>query len=407
LSHLVPYPPKSGALLRAHYLLRAVAARHDVDLIALIQEPLLASFYPSLEEALDDCHAHLDPICRSVDFLPIEKLARPLGKLRTAVETMFTKDGYVANALYTKAVADKVVERCSARHYDVAHFDHEGLAVYRNLCANVPATLGHHNAESHMLYRRAENAGNPIAKLYFRQEARRLERFERRISTDFAAHLVCSALDGERLEPLMPAAEIRTIPNGVDVDYFQPIGTTERPCSLIFVGTMNWYPNVDAMLFLLREIWPRVVAEFPSARLDIVGANAPRSIKQAAENQPQVTVHGYVADIRPLVDSAAIYVCPIRDGGGTKLKVLDALAMGKCMVAHPVAYEGIDVIPGRNIVSATSADEFVTSICRLFQDAGERRRIGAAARELAVAKYSFASIGAEFADVLERVASND
>jgi glycosyltransferase involved in cell wall biosynthesis len=168
---------------------------------------------------------------------------------------------------------------------------------------------------------------------------------------------------------------------------------------------MNWYPNVDAVLFLLQEIWPLVVRDFPLARLDIVGANAPESIKRAAKAHPGVAVHGYVDDIRPLVDSATLYVCPIRDGGGTKLKVLDALAMAKCLVAHPIACEGIAVTPGRDVVYASTAEEFANSIGRLFRDPSERRRIGAAARALAVERYSFASIGAGLSDLLEGIAS--
>jgi glycosyltransferase involved in cell wall biosynthesis len=404
-SHLVPYPPKSGALLRAYYLLRAVAARHQVDLVALIQEPLLASFYPSLDEALADCHAKLAPICRSVNFLRIDNLRRPLGKLRTAAETLFTRDGYVANCLYSHATARTVRELCASRHYDIAHFDHEGLALYRDECTATHSTLGHHNAESHMMFRRAENSRNPLAKLYFWQEAHRLRRFEARISTQFAAHIVCSDLDGERLREVMTTARVHTIPNGVDTAYFQPLGTAERSNSLVFVGSMNWYPNVDAVLFLLQEIWPLVVRDFPSARLDIVGANAPESIKRAAKAHPGVTVHGYVDDIRPMVDSAALYVCPIRDGGGTKLKVLDALAMAKCIVAHPIACEGIAVTPGRDIVYASTAEEFADGIGGLFRDAAERSRIGAAARTLAVEHYSFASIGAGLSSLLEGIAS--
>jgi glycosyltransferase involved in cell wall biosynthesis len=256
-----------------------------------------------------------------------------------------------------------------------------------------------------MLFRRAENSRNPLARFYFWQEAHRLRRFETRISTQFAAHIVCSDLDRERLREVMTTARVHTIPNGVDDAYFMPLGTAERQNSLVFVGSMNWYPNVDAVLFLLQEIWPRVIRAFPSACLDIVGANAPESVKRAAKAHSGVTVHGYVEDIRPLVDSAALYVCPIRDGGGTKLKVLDALAMAKCIVAHPIACEGIAVTPGRDIVYATTAEEFADSIRRLFRDPAERSRIGAAARTLAVERYSFASIGAALSDLLEAIAS--
>jgi glycosyltransferase involved in cell wall biosynthesis len=403
ISHLVPYPPKSGALLRAYYLLRAVAARHQVDLVAFVQEPLLASFYPDMRTALEDCRANLSPMCRSVTFVPIGKLTRPMGKVRTALESLFTRDGYMANWLGSKAAARTLRQLCETHHYQVAHFDHESLALYRDVCASMPATLGHHNAESHMLLRRADNESRLPARLYFRHEGRKLERYERRIAARFGAHVTCSPLDSERLAEVMPDARFHSIPNGVDVDYFVSRGAAKRPQSMIFVSSMSWYPNVDAVLFLLREIWPRVLAKMPAATLDIVGANAPESVRQAAQ-QRGVTLHGYVPDIRPLMDSAEIYVCPVRDGGGTKLKVLDALAMGMCLVAHPVACEGIAVTPSRDVIFANTPDEFATRIFELSNAPAQRAALGAAAREVAVNGYSFASIGAAFNDVLEQVA---
>ena len=404
LSHLVPFPPKSGALLRSYNLLRAVASRHDVDLVAFVQEPLLRTFYPTLSAALADCRSNLEPICRSVAFLPIEKLSRPWGQIRTVAETLLMKDGYMANWLRSAAAELKLKELCESGTYDVAHFDFEGLAQYRVLCRDTPVTLGHHNAESHMMLRRADNAKNVLGKWYFRQEGQRLARFERRIASQFAAHVTCSDLDSDRLRPIMPDARMVNIPNGVDVAYFFPQAIAERPHSLVFVSSMSWYPNVDAILFLLREIWPRVISEFPSAHLDVIGANPPASVRQSAESYTNVTLHGFVDDIRSLVGSASLYVCPVRDGGGTKLKVLDALAMGKCIVAHPIACEGIAVSPGRDVVFADTAEEFARSIGSLLRDSDTRRALGSSARELAVSHYSFASIGSDFTDLLENIA---
>ena len=405
LSHLVPYPPKSGALLRAYYLLRATAARHNLDLVAFIQEPLLATFYPNLDAALRDCEKNLAAFCRSVTLLPIERLKRPLGMVRTAGESLFASHGYVGSWLRSPRASATIAELAAQRRYDVAHFDYEGLAPYRSLLGPVPATLGHHNAESHMMKRRADNERRPLHKLYFRQEAIRVARYERQIASQFALHIACSELDITRLQETMPGARFANVPNGVDIEYFAPQGTPTRPESLVFVSSMSWYPNVDAALFLLREIWPRVRARHPAATLDIIGAHAPPSVVAAAQSQGGVTLHGFVPDIRPIVDSAAIYVCPVRDGGGTKLKILDALAMSKAIVAHPIACEGIQITEGREAVYADSADEFAARIGELFGDAPRRARIGAAGRELAARHYSFDALGAKFSGLLEDAAA--
>jgi glycosyltransferase involved in cell wall biosynthesis len=167
---------------------------------------------------------------------------------------------------------------------------------------------------------------------------------------------------------------------------------------------MNWYPNVEAILFLLREIWPLVRAKRPEATLDIVGAGAPDAITELAANSPGVTLYGYVPDFRPLIDSAALYVCPIRDGGGTKLKMLDALAMAKCIVAHPIACEGIDVTDGSNCIYAESPLDFADKIDQLLGDETQRAKLGEAARQLAVERYAFGNIGRQLVGVFEDIA---
>jgi glycosyltransferase involved in cell wall biosynthesis len=405
LSHVIPYPPKAGVLSRAYHLLRAVATSNDLDLVAFIQEPLLKTFYPSVDDALRDCRKELTSLCRSVTFLPIEKLSRPCGKQLTAFTSLFTPNGYMARWLegqHARAVLRRLAQEST---YDFAHLDCISLACYRSLLGAIPATLGHHNAESHMLLRRATTESNPLRSWYFRQEGRRLSRYESRQSDLFAAQITCSDLDTARLQHLMPTAHFITIPNGVDVEYFRPIGLPPKSKSFIFVSSMNWYPNVDAALFLLKEIWPAISRRIPDAKLDIIGSSAPQSVIEAAQSINGVTLHGYVPDIRPIVDLASLYICPVRDGGGTKLKVLDAFAMGKCVIAHPVACEGLNVEPGRNVVFATDPEEFASRAQELTKNPGLRAQIGAAARELAAGSYSFDAIGRELVRAFEELRS--
>jgi glycosyltransferase involved in cell wall biosynthesis len=167
---------------------------------------------------------------------------------------------------------------------------------------------------------------------------------------------------------------------------------------------MNWYPNADAMQFFLRDVWAELKQQVPPLTLDIAGSNPPASIVHLAESRAGVTVHGYLPDIRPLIDSAAVFVCPIRDGGGTKLKILDAFAMRKAVVAHPVACEGIDVTPGKDVIFASTPQEFVTQVRALLEDAPRRAALGAAAHALVEKHYSFGAIGAQFTSVLEETA---
>ena len=405
-SHFVPYPPKSGMHLRSYHLLRGVASKHDVDLVAFVQESWLRIFYPSVEVGLRDCAQALGGICRSVRFHAIDNLKRPGGKWRTALEGLVCPSCYTIRCLQSGDAHRMFAEIAGRERYSLAHFDTIGLAPFRKLFRGTPATLGHHNIESHMLLRRADAEHQALKRLYFWQEGKRVQRYEADVADSFAAHVTCSDLDGERLRAIAPHANAITIANGVDIEYFHATRIESATPSLIFVGSLNWYPNVDAVLFLLREIWPLAKATIPKLRLDIVGSAPPSNIVELAERLDDVTVHGFVDDVRPLMNAASVYVCPIRDGGGTKLKVLDAFAMQKCVVAHPIACEGIDAVPGRHVELAESAEAFVQSIERLLHRPSEREAMGLAARQLVVERYSFAQIGRRLCEVFESVAES-
>lgn len=405
VSHLVPYPPVAGVLLRTYNLVRSVAARHDLSLVSFVQDSWLELCFGSREAGLAECRKVLESYCRDVEFLPIESMQRRGGQVRTALEGLVSGSGYVQRWLQGPRAHEAMTRVAARGGFELAHFDTIALAPFRRHFTRVPATLGHHNVESHMLLRRAENAGNPVKKLYFRQEGLRLQRYEQSVGGEFALHIACSDIDGERLRDIGAAGRVETIANGVDCEFFRPAGVAPRPRSLVFVGTMNWYPNVDAVMFLLQHLWRPLRARFPDLVLDIAGANPPASLVAVARGLDGVTVHGFVKDVRPLIESATLFVCPIRDGGGTKLKILDAFAMNKCVVAHPVACEGIDVTPGENVEFCTEPAEWIERIAALLDDPALRAQRGAAARSLVERRYSFDAIGARLAGLFDQLAA--
>lgn len=404
LAHAVPYPPSAGFLLRSYNLLRELARRHEVDLVAFVQESWITTTFPSLQAGLEESRRALGEFCRTVTFLPIESLGSRWGKQLTGLRALFSGSTYTTSWLVGDAARQTIRDTVRRRSFDLVHFDTIGLAPYRELAANLPATLTHHNIESHMMLRRAENASHPLARAYFRLEGRRLREFERRTAARFTSHITCSDLDSKRLLEVAPEAKATVVPNGVDCEFFAPQSRGIRPNSVVFVGTMNWYPNVQAMSYFLREIWPALKIRVPEATLDIAGSNPPESIIQLARSLPNVSVHGYLPDIRPLVDSASVFACPILDGGGTKLKILDAFAMRKCVVAHPIACEGIEVTAGKNVILASTTDEFVHEIASLFGDEARREAVASAARTLVESKYSYRELGRKFNSTLEEAA---
>jgi glycosyltransferase involved in cell wall biosynthesis len=251
-----------------------------------------------------------------------------------------------------------------------------------------------------MMLRRAAQEPNALKRHYLRREGRRLADYERRMCGRFDVNVTCSELDAARLKEVAPGVRTVPVPNGVDLEYFRPGGGPETPGRIVFAGRLGAYTNRRAAQVLAREIWPRLRARLPEASLDVVGADPPPEVVALARSDPRVRAPGFVDDVRPYLDAAEVYVCPITDGGGTKLKVLDALAMGKALVAHPVACEGIDVRDGESCVLAQAPEDFAREIAGLLADPGRRRAIGAAGRRLVGERYSYAVIGRRMADVL-------
>lgn len=407
LSHLVPYPPKGGVLQRSFNLLREVARYNTVDLVAMVQRPLLAYLAPEREEALRIAKRELSGFCASVAFCPLPEDARVGGRTGLLLGSVISPRPYTVNWLLSRRMAGLVQRHTAARACEIAHLDTFSLGAYLDDLGGMPAVMNHHNIESHMMQRRAANESNPLKKLYMLQESAKILRWERRYGERCAAHLTCSELDTERLLQAAPrlAGKVHEIPNGVDLDYFKPDYVAPTEGRLIFAGRLSAYPNRKAVLFIARELWPALKQAIPSVSIDIIGAEPPQEVIRLAERDPAVRVHGFVDDVRPFLNGAAVYVCPITDGGGTKLKVLDALAMAKAVVADPIACEGIEVRAGTHVAFAHTVSEYVHHIRHLFAHVEERQRLGQAARALVEEKYSYRAIGMRLAEVYEDVVS--
>ncbi|MEX2575826.1 MAG: glycosyltransferase family 4 protein [Halofilum sp. (in: g-proteobacteria)] len=403
LSSLVPYPPKGGVLQRSYNLLRETARYHDVDLLAFNQRALMRAYYPGgSEEGLADARRVLSGLCRRMEFVDIPSDRISGGKHLLALGSLLTRDPYTVNWQKSARFARLCREWAENGQYDLVHLDMITLGSYRELFGDTPVTLGHHNVESHLLQRRAENTANPITRWYFAQEGRRLARYEQEQCSRYALNITCSELDRERLHEITPESRTEVIPNGVDLEYFRPHDGAEQPDRLIFAGMLNWLPNRRAVEYIAHELWPRIKASRPDACIDIVGPNPPESVLALARQDRNFVVHGYVDDVRPYIDAAAVYLCPIKDGGGTKLKLLDAFAMRKAVVADPISCEGIEVEDGKHVILASEPDEYVAAIERLLTDASERARVGHSAQEFVQRNYSFAVIGRSLAEHFDR-----
>ena len=388
LSHLIPYPPKGGVLQRSFNLIKELSKHHKIYLICFSQKSL-HSTDEKRQEALDG----LAQVCEIVGVYDIKSDYSQWGQYGLALKSIFTVDPYTVNWIKNPIVGKNIESAIKEHDIDLVHFDTISWGSYLNNVGGCRKVLNHHNIESHMMLRRVPQESSYIKKLYYFQEGLKLKLYEKRICKRFDLNITCSNDDSARLLKSTPDLLVDDIPNGVDLDYFYPLDGKQKPSSLIFAGGMSWYPNVAAMEYFTQKIWPVLIKEIPDTSMTVVGRNPPSWLKDFAERQSNFTVTGFVDDVRQYIDRAAVYVCPITDGGGTKLKILDALAMGKALIAHPIACEGIDVVDGVNVLFATTPEEYIEKIKLLFRDEQFRNKLGTNGRKLIEEKYSFVSIG--------------
>ena len=393
LSHLVPYPPKGGVLQRSYNLIKEVSKYHEVTLLAFIQTDLLKSMFPSVEAGLLEAKEHLGNFCSHVEFIAIPCEKTSYGKHLLAFKSLFTKDPYSINWLKSEKMWTAIQRIKSKEHFDAVHFDTISLAPYVTEFTDIPKVLDHHNIESHMMLRRAAHEENLLKKYYFLQEGKKLLRYEKEICAHFDLQITCSVVDSDRLARIVDTLRIREIPNGVDIDYFYPQPKNAKENHLIFAGRLNWYPNEDAMSYFAREIWPLLRIHAPGVVMNVVGSSPHPDLLELSSKDSNFVVHGFVDDVRDYISSASVYVCPIRDGGGTKLKMLDAFAMGMATVAHPIACEGLHVKDNSNVLLATDPQQFVDKIKLLHEQPEVRMKLGENARNTAINEYAFTTIG--------------
>jgi glycosyltransferase involved in cell wall biosynthesis len=278
---------------------------------------------------------------------------------------------------------------------DVVHLDSVLLASYAPSVPEGRLVVSHHNVESDLYAQRATVA-RPLVRAALTREARKLTTLERRIGRQAEMNVTVSEADARRFSALVPGARTTVVSNGVDTAFFTPDrSVTPRDKSLVFVGGMTWYPNRLAMEWLASELWPRLIDDDPGRSMTIVGSAPPASLVATAARDSRLTVTGYVDDVRPYVSSAAIFVCPIRFGGGTRLKILDALAMQRPLVSTAVGVGGLGLTEGTHYLGAETAEEFVQQISRLERDAGLRAALGRNGRALVEQRYSWSSAGRE------------
>jgi len=358
----IPYPLDSGGRIRSFHTIKSLAKEHEVILLGA-----------GTDECLPHAIETLGKFCSEIHSVPLNpprdssRLFFPLERITYRVPLSLARH-------YKAALADRLKLLLSKTPYDVVHFDHLDGTIYSHLLPPAtPTVLDEHNIVTQQLLTTSRTHPKPLIRLLMRLEASRVARYEKQTCAKQAFCLVCSNQDRKYLQTLSPLARIFEIPNGVDLNFFarEMLRETEpaRDASLVFVGTLDYLPCDLAIQHFLKSILPIIHKTQPSCRFYIVGNNPSNEVRRLASSSNNVILTGKVPDVRPYLASSHVCVVPILSGSGTRLKILEAMAMQIPVVSTTIGAEGLRVHNGENILLADSAEEFAQSVVRLIDDA--------------------------------------
>jgi glycosyltransferase involved in cell wall biosynthesis len=384
VSQMPASPPRFGAQARVHGLMTQLARRHDLTAAMLVDE----------EFNVEECRQAMQAYCGEVVLVPNpygrEGLAKRLLQLRSLASTRsFDRLRVTVPAL--QQALDRVLR---TRRFDVVNLEFPYLGHCHLRQAPPGEGLPALVVDSHeMAYDLARQfaVGSPSfgRRLYAGANWRKLRREELGIYRDADGVYLCSAADERRLLDQLPEARTAVIPNAADVEYYRP-RPTDPPAdgrTVVYFGLLSTVPNVDGVTHFVQDIWPRIAEAHREARCKIIGGRPPPSLLALAG--PRVELTGFVSDLRPHLAAAAAIVVPLRLGGGTRLKIVEAMAMGKAIVSTTLGAEGIEAVPGRNILIADEPAAFADAVNGLLAEPGLAARIGRSARQLAAERYAW------------------
>jgi len=386
LSQMPASPPRFGAQARMHGLMTQLARRHDLTAVMLVDD----------EFDIDECRRAMQVYCRDVVLVqnPYGRngVAKRLQQLRSLVSTRsFDRLRVTVPAL--QQALDQVLR---ARRFDIVNleFPYLGHCVVRQAPRGekLPSLVVDSHEIAYDLARQFAVAGASVGRrLYAGANWRKLRREELGIYREADGVYLCSAEDEQRLLEQIPRARTAVIPNAADVDYYRPRPADPPPDgrTVVYFGLLSTVPNIDAVIHFVQEIWPRIAKANPEARCKIIGGRPPPSLLALAG--PRVELTGFVPDLRPHLAEAAAVVVPLRLGGGTRLKIVEAMAMGKAIISTTLGAEGIEAAPGRDILIEDQPVAFAEAVNRLLAEPSLAARIGQSARRLAVDRYAWSA----------------
>lgn len=387
ISPYVPAPHNHGMGVQVFNLIKGLADRNRISLVALL--------HPADKESRIE---KLKRFCHRVELIAFDHRLRESFSFGAA---SLSPTPRVIRYLWPGQFTDKIKEVIRRDNIDIVQVELLPSREFIDAYTDIPAVVHHVDVLSNTARSAYDDAGLWRKPLMFR-EWRKMLAYERDVSGRYQAHITCSDTEAKSLAFLK---SVRVIPHGVDTNYFNRVIINEsKSPSLLFLGAFMHSPNVRGMLWFIENIWPGLKKEVSDVRLTIIGHNPPRALKRMA-NDSDITVTGSVPDIRPYLEKAWIFISPLTWGGGMKIKMLEAMASGQAIVTTPIGAEGLAGESGKHYLVAESAEGFSEALLRLIHSKIDREKLRQAARELAIAEYSWERVVPKYDEVYNQIKS--
>lgn len=365
VTHRVPYPPDKGDRIRNYYLLQYLSQRASIHLATLADEPVSKEAFEALGR-----------LCHRIEIVPQGRLER-----RVRAASSLLMGGTASEGAFSSSRLRSTLRSWAQNtRFQAVFASASSVADYLRLpeLRGIPAIVDLVDVDSQKWLDYART-GRGLSRWIYATEGNRLRRLESALADWVHAVTLVSQNEVEIYRRFQPGASVHAIPNGVDLDYFSPMPAADDS-GCVFVGALDYRPNVDGIVWFCNEVWPEVRLRRPDARLALVGRRPVAAI-QRLNAIAGVTVVGQVPDVRPYLGSATIAVVPLQIARGVQNKILEALAMGKPVVASPEAVEGLGVTSGSQLMVAEHSLDWVELITRLLEDDGTRRTLALAGRQ--------------------------
>lgn len=360
-----PYPPYRGDKLKIFHLAKRLAKNHELHLLTFLQDKNDLQYLPELQKIFKE--VHLVPLPKAQSYF-------------NCLKAIFSKEPFQVRYFYAPAMEQKVAELQQLHQYDAVHVQHLRMAQYWADYTSIPRILDLPDAYSLYWKRRTAAAKGPL-KLFNQTEQKRVFQYES-ILQRYDLSLVCSKEDQEYLQKEKGIGNVAILPNGVDLEAFSAKGGHDysQDKTILFTGNMDYAPNVDAVGYFVKEIFPLIKEKIPGARFVIAGQRPVKRVLDLADTDIEVT--GFVKDLSAIYATAAIVTAPLRFGAGTQNKVLEAMAMGVPVVSHNIGFSGLNINSGEGVILAPDTVAFVQHCIDLLQSESLRRTVGTAGKEV-------------------------